>query len=112
LATISTRKEILGSPFVNVFSMSDGATSAESTGVPYFYLTIMEVSVKDLGEDNRASMTLSLAQGNYCTERVLDPEDPRCAHIILTGRMVQVPTKLSTLLSSALLCKQCNIDLF
>ena len=32
-------------------------------------------------------MTVSLAQGNYCDRKRYDPEDPRCAHIILTGRM-------------------------
>ena len=30
-------------------------------------------------------------QGNYCTEKHYDPMDPRCAHIILTGNMVNVP---------------------
>ena len=27
-------------------------------------------------------------QGNYCAARKLDPEDPRCAHVILAGEMV------------------------
>ena len=32
-------------------------------------------------------MTVSLAQGAYCDSMRYDPEDPRCAHVILTGRM-------------------------
>ena len=35
-------------------------------------------------------MTLSLAQGSYCTEHGFDPEDPLCAHIILTGHMIKL----------------------
>ena len=35
-------------------------------------------------------MTMSLAQGTYCNRKQLDPEDPRCAHIILTGHVTKV----------------------
>jgi hypothetical protein len=31
-------------------------------GVPYLYLTSMELSVKDLKKDSRASLTMSLKQ--------------------------------------------------
>jgi len=93
LATISSRRDILGYPFANVFSLSDGANLKESSGVPYFYLTPLEMSVKDLRKDTRASLTMSLAQGTYCKEKHLDPEDPRCAHVILTGHIVPVRTK-------------------
>jgi hypothetical protein len=48
VATISSRPEIFGFPFANVFSVSDGATLQTSSGVPYMYLSKMEMSVKDL----------------------------------------------------------------
>ena len=47
MASISTRKEISGYPFSNVFSVSDGADLKEASGVPYFYLSRMEMSVHD-----------------------------------------------------------------
>ena len=47
LATESTHAGIEKYPFNNIFSMSDGLV-CNSTGVPYFYLTDMELSVKDL----------------------------------------------------------------
>lgn len=90
VATISSRPEIESYPFSNVFSVSDGATTDTSSGVPYFYLSVLEMSVHDLQKDNRASMSVSLAQGKYCDANQLDPEDPRCAHVILTGRMQKV----------------------
>ncbi len=48
MATLSTRPELQGSPFANVFSVSDGANVREASGRPYMYLTPMELSVKDL----------------------------------------------------------------
>jgi len=90
MATIAARTPIVGFPFANVFSLSDGPVG-ESTGTPYIYATPMEISFHDLKANPQASITMSLAQGNYCTEKHYDPMDPRCAHIILTGNMVSVP---------------------
>lgn len=47
MATISTHKPVAGQPFSNVFSVSDGPGGSGS-GVPYMYLTRMEISVQDL----------------------------------------------------------------
>ncbi|KAL8190728.1 UNVERIFIED_CONTAM: hypothetical protein K2H54_059786 [Gekko kuhli] len=47
LATISTHYPVRGQPFANIFSISDGEVS-NSSGVPYMYLTAMEISVRDL----------------------------------------------------------------
>lgn len=48
MATISSRDATLSSPFANVFSVSDGASIANSSGVPYFYISTWELSAKDL----------------------------------------------------------------
>jgi len=89
LATLSTHPGIPGFPFANVFSLSDGPKAAP-TGVPYLYLTPMELSVKDLQENPKASLTMSLAQTDYCRNRDLDTQDPLCAHVILTGEVQKV----------------------
>lgn len=47
MATISTHKPVVGQPFSNAFSVSDGPEGS-SSGVPYMYLTRMEISVQDL----------------------------------------------------------------
>lgn len=82
IATISTRDPIKNLPFANVFSFSDGI---ESSGIPYLYLTELEMSVKDILVNPNISMTLSMAQTAYCTQKGLDIQDPRCSHIILNG---------------------------
>jgi len=89
LATISSRDPTKGYPFNSIASVSDGPVG-KSTGVPYMYVTSMDLSQRDLAEDPRASLTMTLAQSDYCRTQVLDPEDPRCAHVILTGEMVKI----------------------
>ena len=40
--------------------------------------------------DSRCSFTMSLAQGDYCKQKKLDPQDPICAQVTLVGRMERV----------------------
>ena len=61
LATIATREPIIGFPFANVLSISDGPVD-NSTGVPYIYVSPWEISARDLAHNNKASLTMSLAQ--------------------------------------------------
>jgi len=89
MATISSREPTTSFPFANVFSMADGPLG-ESSGTIYMYTTPIEISFIDLAIDNRASITLSLAQGEYCDHQGLDPQDPPCGHICLTGRIERV----------------------
>lgn len=89
LATISTQDKIKGLPFGNIFSVSDGPLD-NSTGVPYFYVTPMDNTVTDLQSFPFASLTFSQAEGDFCRKQVYDPEDPKCARLTLTGKMVEV----------------------
>jgi len=89
LATIATREPIIGFPFANVLSISDGPVD-NSTGVPYIYISPWEISARDLAQNNKASLTMSLAQSGYCAKMNYDPEDPRCAHVILTGEFIKL----------------------
>ena len=59
MATISTHEPVKGQPFSNAFSMSDGPVGF-GTGVPYMYLTHMEISVQDLEVGTFHSTSLSL----------------------------------------------------
>lgn len=72
-----------------MFSVSDGPREAGS-GVPYLYLTTMEISVQDLQVNPNASLTMSLAQTHFCKKEGFDPQSPLCAHIILSGSVQQL----------------------
>merc|ERR1719266_2961293 len=85
LATMSAREPTLGYPFTNTFSISDGPNVIKASGTPYFYFTDMEMSVHDVNNDNRVSLAMTLAQGDYCKKQGLDPQDPPCGRVILTG---------------------------
>jgi len=93
MSTISTMSGLEGRPFANVFSFSDGPIE-QSSGIPYFYLTELDMSVKDLLVNPQASLTMTLAQGEYCNANGWDPEDPRCAHVIISGEIVKVDDPL------------------
>nr|AEE61770.1 unknown [Dendroctonus ponderosae] len=83
IATISTRNNTKGFPFVSLKSVSDGNTS--STGVPYLYLTDMDVTGQDVLENDKVTIMASLAQSDYCTTKGYDPQDPRCAKVMISG---------------------------
>jgi len=89
LATIAAREPIIGYPFANIFSLSDGPVD-NSTGVPYFYISEWEISAQDMVVNNQVSITMTLAQGEYCESNNLDPESPLCAHLIMTGELVKL----------------------
>ena len=61
IATISIQEPIKGYPFANIFSMSDGPIDS-STGVPYMYLMPLELSAIDLSHNEKASLTMTMAQ--------------------------------------------------
>lgn len=50
----------------------------------------MDNTVTDLRSFPFASLTFSEAEGDFCRKHVYDPEDPRCARLTLTGKMVEV----------------------
>ena len=55
-------------------SFSDGITPETATGIPYMYFTNMEMSVEDINCKNEMSLSMTLAQGDYCNRKgiVLD----------------------------------------
>lgn len=84
ISTISVHLD--GSPFGNIASYSDGLPG-QGKGIPYFYLSMLDYTPQDAAKDNRVSFTLSEAElgpGQW------DPEDPRCARLTLSGKLVQV----------------------
>lgn len=89
IATISVLPAIEGFPFSNVKSIVDGSL-ANSTGVPYFYMSPMDFTAHDLTRNSRATVMVSLEETNYCEHKGIDPEDPRCTRLILSGKMRKV----------------------
>ncbi|WVZ81810.1 hypothetical protein U9M48_029149 [Paspalum notatum var. saurae] len=71
--------------YSNVVSYSDGLPG-EGRGIPYFYLTTLDPTARDALEDERASFTLSEFPLGTCGK--IDPENPTCAKLTLTGKRV------------------------
>ena len=90
IATINSRDPMKGHPFSNVISFSDG-DSESSTGTPYFYVTDLDMSQKDIIAKNQMCLSMTLAEGDYCSKHGLDPESPICPRLILSGSMENIP---------------------
>lgn len=61
LATLSAQEGLRGRPFANIFSLSDGPPGpCGGSGVPYLYLTDMEISVQDLEVSGAGSAVTAL----------------------------------------------------
>jgi len=95
---LATKREG-GGVFSNVMSYSDGVYSQtdreNSTGVPYFYLTKMDESGRDLGRDATASFTISEKSADVdgrCGAQ--DAQEPTCAKITLMGRVILVKSRI------------------
>ncbi|KAM8819811.1 protein CREG2 [Eudromia elegans] len=92
VATQAAQGQIQGMPYGNCLLISDGPIN-NSTGIPFFYVTPKDKTVADLLKNPVASLTLPEVDGNFCRKNVIDPEDPRCTRLTLTGQMVTVPAE-------------------
>uniref|UniRef100_UPI00398F6B11 protein CREG1 n=1 Tax=Pristiophorus japonicus TaxID=55135 RepID=UPI00398F6B11 len=89
VATISTHKPLVGRAFANIFSVSDGPPE-EASGVPYLYLTPLELSVQDMQANPEISLAMSLAETDYCRKQAFDPQSPLCCRVLLSGTIMMV----------------------
>ncbi|XP_070555874.1 protein CREG1-like [Ptychodera flava] len=91
--TVSIQPGMLGFPFGNILSISDGLVD-NSTGIPYVYLTRFDVSVQDFSVNNNVTMTFTeneFPDINECKPgKISDPESPLCSRLILIGSMANI----------------------
>lgn len=90
IGTISTSKNITGFPMVNLKSVADSAKGEASTGNIYFYLTTLDFTGQDLLKSNKVTMMFTNDQDLECSNKGIDPMDPSCGRIILSGSVVKV----------------------
>jgi len=88
LSTISVHLQ--GSPWGNVASYSDGPVGS-SGGTPFFYLSHLDPTPRDIDRDPRCSFTLSEAPLGSCG--TVDTENPTCARLTLTGKLAVITDK-------------------
>eukprot|EP00955_Chlamydomonas_euryale_P098318 365135-Chlamydomonas_euryale.AAC.7 len=79
----NTGQQLLG----NVVSFATAGPDAQVPGRVFFYMTPMDPTLQDLRADARCTLTVSALQSEGCS---MDPEDPTCAKLSMSGRMVKV----------------------
>lgn len=90
MGSLSTVEAIKGYPMVNIIAAADSARGAKSTGTLFFYLTMLDYTAQDLSKDNRLTVLLSMDQDLDCSRRGIDPMEPTCARIMISGRAVKL----------------------
>ncbi|OXB70910.1 UNVERIFIED_CONTAM: hypothetical protein H355_014962 [Colinus virginianus] len=65
VASRAAHGKIQGMPYGNLLPISDGPVN-NSTGIPFFYVTLKDNAVADLLKDPVASLTLPELDGNFC----------------------------------------------
>lgn len=90
MGSLSTVDAIKGYPMVNIIASADSPRGAKSTGTLYFYLTMLDYTAQDLSKDNRLTVLLSMDQDLECSKNGIDPMEPTCARIMISGRAVRL----------------------
>jgi hypothetical protein len=79
VATTSAKRA--GAAWANVRSVAE----ANCTGVPLFYMSVLDETASDLAVEPRA--TLTLAEAALPSGCAADPQDPTCAKLSLHGKI-------------------------
>jgi len=93
MGTISTLKSINGFPMVNIISVADSGRDEPSTGHIYFYLTNLDYTGQDLMKNNKLTVMFSNDQDLACSKNGVDPMEPTCARIMISGSAVELDVK-------------------
>ncbi len=100
MGTLSTLKSINGFPMVNIISVADSGRNESSTGNIYFYLTDLDFTGQDLVKSNKLTVLFSNDQDLSCSKKGVDPMEPTCARIMISGQAVKVKHPLFDLFIS------------
>ncbi|KAJ6648850.1 Protein CREG1 [Pseudolycoriella hygida] len=90
MGTLSTLKTINGFPMVNIISVADSGKDEPSTGHIYFYLTNLDYTGQDLMKNNKLTAMFSNDQDLECSKNGVDPMEPTCARIMISGSAVEL----------------------
>lgn len=92
MGTLSTLKSINGYPMVNIISVADSPRDAKSSGHIYFLLTDLDFTGQDLRKNNKLTTLFSNDQDLECSNNDIDPMEPTCGRIMISGSVKQLET--------------------
>lgn len=90
MGTFSSLPALKGFPMVNVIATADSSKGEKSTGNVYFYLTMLDFTAQDLSKQNRLTTLFSMDESLYCSKRSVDPMEPTCARVMISGNVVRM----------------------
>lgn len=87
IGTESSSEHFKGFPMVNLKSVADSAIGETSTGHIYFLLTDLDFTGKDWHVKNKLTALFTDEQDLSCTRKNMDPMEPTCARVIISGHV-------------------------
>jgi len=87
VSTLSTDYGL--TPFGILQSFSDRKLG-NSTGTPYFYMSVMSDVWRNLEQNDTASLALTQAESDWCESHELDPLEPICSRATYVGKIIEV----------------------
>lgn len=90
VGTISTNPLVLGYPMVNIISIDDADSYGSSTGKIHFMLTDLDFTGPDWRNYNKVTFLFTDEQNLHCKMHKMDPMEPTCARVIVSGQIQPV----------------------
>lgn len=90
MGTISSMESTKNYPMVNVVSVADSKVGEKSTGDIYFYALKLDPLYWNIKHKNRITALFTNEQSLACSKLGLDPMQPTCSRVQITGYVAQV----------------------
>ncbi|XP_054726578.1 protein CREG1-like [Anastrepha obliqua] len=93
VGSISHNEKITDFPMVNILAVDDSALNGSSTGRIHFLLADFEFTGADLLHNNKITLFFSEEQTGSCNRRGVNPMEPACPRIMISGRNKKLDPK-------------------
>ncbi|XP_067616796.1 protein CREG1-like [Eurosta solidaginis] len=77
---------------VNIIAVDDSALNGSSTGRIHFLLADFEFTGADALHNSRMTFFFSEEQSNSCNKRGVNPMEPACPRVMISGRVKKLDT--------------------
>ncbi|XP_017489426.1 PREDICTED: protein CREG1-like [Rhagoletis zephyria] len=94
VGSISHNEKTADYPMVNVIAVDDSALNGSSTGRVHFLLADFDFTGADALHNNKVTFFFSEEQTGSCNKRGVNPMEPACPRIMISGRVQKLDTKI------------------
>ena len=90
VGSLSTNSIVKGYPMVNIVSIDDNTANSVSTGRIHFLLTDLDFTGPDWRNNNKVTFMFTDEQTLNCKNKGMDPMEPTCPRVMISGKVLEV----------------------